>query len=336
MKRILLIAFIVVLVLGLLIPTILHYYRGTVSGTPTPTPTSNLTPTPTAIPTHTTTPTGTPTPTPTPTPAVPTVYNVGYFYASFGNSWGTSLVTVYYPATSSGAPDPSGAPYPAVIFAGGSLTINEFYTWVGNLLAPNGYVVALVQVPDVIGSDYQQWADSIKDGITYLEGLNSGSSTLAGMISGVFGAAGHSSGADGVLLAAAQDSRISAVVAQAPTSPLSDPASQKVYDTAGLITAPVQIMAGSDDLLVDPSDSQHFYPVLKPPKEFVEIRGAGHLSFTDIHLDSTGVSTIEKYMKDWFDYYLKGDSSIYTYIFGSGAQNDLATGTLSALQCQPQ
>jgi pimeloyl-ACP methyl ester carboxylesterase len=211
------------------------------------------------------------------------------------------------------------------------LTINEFYPWVGNLLAPSGYVVALVQVPDLIGSDYQQWADSIKDGITYLQELNSGSSTLAGMISDVFGVAGHSSGADGVLLAAAQDSRISAVVAQAPTSPLSDPASQKVYDAARLITAPVQIMAGSDDLLVAPSDSQHFYPVLSPPKEFVEITGAGHLSFTTFYLDSTGIPTIKKYMNNWFDYYLKGDTSSYTYIFGSEAQNDLATGTLSTL-----
>jgi predicted dienelactone hydrolase len=303
--------------------------------TPTPTPISTSTPTPTPTPA----PTPTPTPisatestvTPTPTPASSTVYRVGTLRGSFRNSWGTSSVTVYYPATRSGDPDLSGAPYPAVVYSGGSATTNDLYTWVGNLLAPGGYVVALVQVPNTLGSDYQQWADSIKDGITYLQDLNSGTGKLAGMISGVFGAGGHSSGADGVLLAAAQDSRISAVVAQAPTSPLSDRASRKVYDTAGLITAPVQIMAGSDDLLVDPSDSQHFYPVLNPPKEFVEVRGAGHLSFTTFYLDGTGIPTIKKYMKNWFDYYLKGDTSIYTYIFGSEAQNDLDTRTLSDL-----
>jgi dienelactone hydrolase len=155
------------------------------------------------------------------------------------------------------------------------------------------------------------------------------------MISGVFGAAGHSMGADGVLLAAAQDSRISAVVSQAPSSPLGDATTQKVYDAANLIHAPVMIEAGSADWIVDPSDSQHFYPILKPPKEFVEIAGGGHLDFTDVFADLTVQAIIGKYMENWFDYYLKGDTSSYTYLFGTGAQNDLATGTLSALQCQP-
>jgi dienelactone hydrolase len=201
-------------------------------------------------------------------------------------------------------------------------------------LAPLGYVVAVVQV-DTTQTDYQCWADGIKDGITYLTQQNTKSdSILNGLISGVFGAGGHSSGADGVLLAAAQDTRISAVIAQAPTSPLSDSTSQGAYNAAPLISVPVQIQAGSADLLVDPSDSQHFYPVLNPPKEFVEITGSGHLSFTDLYWVSTGVSVIENYTQNWFDYYLKGDTSNYTYIFGTGAQNDLATGALSALDVE--
>jgi predicted dienelactone hydrolase len=219
---------------------------------------------------------------------------------------------------------------------GGSDTFKEWYTWIGNLLAPSGYVVAVVQV-DTTLSDFQCWAAGIEDGITYLTQQNTKSgSILNGMMSGVFGAVGHSSGADGVLLAAAQDTRISAVIAQAPSSPLGDATTQKVYDAAKLIkSVPVQIMAGSSDLLVAPSDSQYFYPVLKPPKEFVEIAGGGHLDFTDLYLHPSAVPIIEKYTKNWFDYYLKGDTSSYTYIFGTGAQNDLATGALSALEFAP-
>ena len=350
MKRVLLIVFIVALVLAVLIATILTQCRGTVSETPTPTPTSNLTPTPTPTPTptHTVTPTRTPTPTPTPTPAAPTAYNVGTFDASFANSWGTSSVTVYYPATSSGAsqpPDRSGAPYPSVVFTGGLMGFNWLYTWVGNMLASDGYVVAVVQVYNLTGSDVQQWADSIKDGISYLQMQNSGSSILAGMMSGVFGAAGHSMGGAGALLAASQDSRISAVVSMAAPSPNMTstmmgmpPPSQTfgpVYEAAKLIRVPTQIMAGSSDTIVPPSASEYYYPVLGGPKEFVEIAGAGHLDFIDnilgILSNPAYQQIFEKYMTNWFDYYLKGETSNYTYIFGTGAQNDLSTGTLSAL-----
>jgi pimeloyl-ACP methyl ester carboxylesterase len=186
-------------------------------------------------------------------------------------------------------------------------------------------------------TDYQQWADSLKDGITYLIAQNTApSSKLYGMISGVFGVIGHSSGADGALLAAAQDTRISAVIAQAATSPLSDSYSIPVYGNASLITAPVQLQIGSADLIVAPSDCEHFYPVLKSPKEFVEITNAGHMSFMDIGTGYPENAYINKYMVNWFDYYLKGDTSNYTYIFGNGAQNDLATGALSVLEFAPQ
>jgi dienelactone hydrolase len=142
------------------------------------------------------------------------------------NTWGTTSVTVYYPATRSGTSQPansSGASYPSVVFAGGLMGINSVYTWIGDALAGKGYVVAVVQVPNITGSDVQQWADSIKDGISYLQMQHSGYSNLAGMVSGVFGAAGDSMGGAASLLAASQDNRIRAVVSMAPPSPTSPP-----------------------------------------------------------------------------------------------------------------
>lgn len=62
--------------------------------------------------------------------------------------------------------------------------INSVYTWIGDALAGKGYVVVVVRVPNITGSDVQQWADSIKDGISYLQMQHSGSSDLAGMVSG--------------------------------------------------------------------------------------------------------------------------------------------------------
>jgi dienelactone hydrolase len=216
--------------------------------------------------------------------------------------------------------------------------IRYVYTWVGYSLASLGYVVAVVQVPNLFGTDDQQWADAIKDGISYLQAQNSSSSVLEGMISGVFGAAGHSMGGGGVLLAASQDSRISAVVSMAPPSPsmgIGGSLFQKVYDGAKLIRVPVQILAGSADILVPATASQAYYPVLGAPKEFVEISGAGHTDYIDMPLNATALNTVEKYTKNWFNYYLKGDTSCYTYIFGAEAQNDFASGALSALDFAP-
>jgi hypothetical protein len=36
-------------------------------------------------------------------------------------------------------------------------------------------------------------------------------------------------------------------------------------------------------------------------------------------------------MVNWFDYYLKEDTSKHSALFGTEAQNDLAAGALSAL-----
>jgi hypothetical protein len=210
-------------------------------------------------------------------------------------------------------------------------------------LAPGGYVVALVTVPNILGSDYQQWADSIKDGITYLQAQNSGSSTLAGMISGVFGAAGHSMGADGVLLAAEQDSRIKAVISMAASSPFNDSTAQYIYNAAGSITAATMLQATADDNIVIPASSEYFYPVLTCPKEFINITPDGdlldgHFLYTDMGQSDPQTpagATLLKYTSNWFDYYLKGDTSKYTDIFGTRAQNDLAAGALSALELAP-
>ncbi len=288
MRRVLLIAFIVALLLAVLVPTVLHESRGAISVTPTSTPTPLLSPTPTPTPTPKTTPTPTrtpaltPTPTPTSTPAIPTAYSVGTFSGSFANSWGSNSVTIYYPASTSGAPEMSGAPYPSVVFVGGYMGFNWMYTWVGNVLASNGYVVAVVQVPSITGSDVQQWADSIKDGISYLQAQNSGSSTLAGMMSGVFGAAGHSMGGAGALLAASQDSRISAVVSMAAPSPISqctnvlcsmfsgsDPEAtfRKVCNAAELIHVPVQLVSGSADDMADPAGTHYYSNYIHAPWE---------------------------------------------------------------------
>jgi predicted dienelactone hydrolase len=272
-------------------------------------------------------------------------YSVSKFSGSFSNDWGRNSVTVYYPTSL------KSTPCPAVIFAGGWMGFNFAYNWVGQTLASQGIVTAIIQVPNLFSTNVQQWADGLKGGITWLQAQNSASSKLNGMISGTFGVAGHSMGGAGVLLAASQDSRISAVVSMAPPSPnmtpslfsqllfSSMPSPQEtfgsVYQAAKLIRVPVLIIAGNSDTIVSPLATKDYYPVLSTTKEFVEITGVGHLDYTDIFSNASYLQTIEQYTRNWFDYYLKGNTSTYTYMFVTGAQNDLASGVLSDLEFEP-
>ena len=111
-----------------------------------------------------------------------------------------------------------------------------------------------------------------------------------------------------------------------------------VYEAAKTISVPVMIVSDSKDSMAPPQYNEEYYPILKGAKQFVEVYsatgglfGEGHLDYLDILADANARSTIQKYTRNWFDYYLKGDTSKYTYIFGTGAQNDLASGALSAL-----
>jgi predicted dienelactone hydrolase len=268
-------------------------------------------------------------------------------YASFNNSWGRNSVTVYYPATSAGlnrSPDRSGAPYPSVVFTGGYLATASSYTWLGNLLASDGYVVAITTVPNITGCNVTQWADAISGGITYLQSHGT-SGTLAGMISGVLGVGGHSMGGAGALLEAGSDTRVSAVVAMAPPSPNMPPSPlfsscpdpsvsfTPCYSATQVITAPTQIQsADADTTYVPPQYAPYYYEALTCPKELIDISNGTHLDWIDGFSNSARLAIAERYTESWFDYYLKGDTSDYTYIFGTGAQNDLASGVLVDLE----
>jgi dienelactone hydrolase len=280
-------------------------------------------------------------------------YVVGTVQGAYVNKWGTYLATIYYPALRSGAnvpPNRAHAPYPGVVFAHGLLANKDEYKSVGNQLASWGYVALLFSTPNARSGHLDQWSEGISSGITHLTELSSSdSSTLTGMVdSAKLGAMGHSMGGAGAILATADDSRIKSTVALAPANPRHGPSDfAKALEASKTLKVPVQIQVGSKDGLT-PKDSVHEYYVNLPglaAKEYVEIKGGGHVNFTDINtkllsiVDPGSTLSLDRqhqiswpFFTAWFQYFLKGDMSYETDLFGARAQNALTSNALSALE----
>jgi len=280
-------------------------------------------------------------------------YVVGTVQGAYVNKWGTYLATIYYPALRSGGdvpPNRAHAPYPGVVFAHGFLANKDEHKSIGNQLASWGYVALLLSTPNARSGHLGQWSEGISSGITYLTALSSSdSSILTGMVdSAKLGAMGHSMGGAGAILATANDSRIKSTVALAPANP-SHGSSEfaKALEASKTLKVPVQIQVGSKDGLT-PKDSVHEYYVNLPglaAKEYVEIKGGGHVNFTDIKTKLLSIvdpgSTLSlgqqheiswPFFTAWFQYFLQGDMSYEADLFGARAQNALTSNALSALE----
>jgi len=278
---------------------------------------------------------------------------VGRVQGSYVNKWGTYKVTIYYPALQSGEstpPDRAKNPYAAVVFAHGILANKDEYKWIGNQLASSAYVTLLFSTPNAGIRQVDQWSEGISGGITYLNELSSSdTSILRGMVdSARIGAMGHSMGGAAAILATVNDSRIKSTVALAPANPRHvPPASRKALEAAKAVKVPVQIQVGSKDGLT-PKDTVHEYYANLPgvaAKEYVEIKGGGHLRFTDIGTRLLGIldpgATLsldreheisQSFFTAWFQYFLRGDVTFEPYLFGARARNALESGALSALE----
>ena len=280
-------------------------------------------------------------------------YIVGRVQGSYSNKWGTYKVTIYYPALQSGENTPpkrAKMPYAAVVFAHGILANKDEYKWIGNQLASSGYVTLLLSTPKPGSREVDQWSDGISDGITYLNELSSSdTSILRGMVdSGRIGAMGHSMGGAAAILATANDSRIKSTVALAPANPRhASSVFGKALEAAKTLGVPVQIQVGSKDHMT-PKDTVHQYYVNLPglaAKEYLEIKGGGHVRFTDIGIRLLSIldrgATLgldrqheisQSFFTAWFQYFLYGDATFEPYLFGAHAKNILESGALSALE----
>ena len=80
----------------------------------------------------------------------------------FENRWGTYSATHFSPTQE------SGVAHPAIVFVHGFHAQKEWYSWIGDCLASQGYSALLFTVPSRRLQDPRQWSDGIKSAIDYL------------------------------------------------------------------------------------------------------------------------------------------------------------------------
>ena len=261
-------------------------------------------------------------------------------------------VTIFYPSLSSGnssQPDRTGAPYPAIVFGHGFACTKDDYSWIGNCCAAHGYVSILFTTPSQFSffSAFPQSTDGFSLAIDYLTSLNEDEGgLLEGMVDEeLIGVMGHSMGAMAALEAAANDTRIKAVVSLAPGYFDFLSFSDVYLEACESIVVPTQLILGSEDTICLPSGARNYYDALSSERELLIINGTFH----DLGIWNAGNepdwlglipgydpvtqeyyrNTTTRYFLSWFNYHLYNSSDYQPYIYGEEAWSDLESGVLS-------
>ena len=189
----------------------------------------------------------------------------------FENRWGTYSATHFSPTKE------SSTAHPVIIFVHGFRAQKEWYSWIGDCLASQGYSALLFTVPSTKLPKPKQWSDGIRSAIDYL--LSKESPVYDRICSEKIGAMGHSMGGLGALIAGSEDPRIKCIVGLAPAIlPEFLSISKEIYG----ISTPIQLQIGSNDGLIPPENVKTFFNGLtSKQKSYIEIKGGNHIRFLD-------------------------------------------------------
>lgn len=291
-------------------------------------------------------------------PAPPTQegpYRIGqYEFLYWTGGPGFQNARVSYPATANGwlkPADRTEGTYPVVVLAPASWVGFDYFDWIIGYLTSHGYIVLSYYPPNILSTDPYMHTKNIKAAITKVLAENTAwGSPIRGLVStDKVAAAGASLGGAGALAAAAQDSRIDAVVALTPGYDPADPDTyNRVEADVRNIRVPTLIESGQNDCISPGAGKRYYNDVPGAYKQYVEIGGANHVQFLDDQGASVpipgvpedcdpGVSydsqhhTGNVYATAFLEYFLKGRTQFGTYLFGAHAQADRASGVLSDL-----
>lgn len=272
-------------------------------------------------------------------------FAVGYEDRQMPGASGDQVDTrIYYPALTRGlrvAADPGAAPYPVIVLSHGFkpflLAAGVSYrsnTFLAEHLASLGYVVIC---PDLssnnvyFGSNGSGQANSRRDGedalaaIDFVTALGQDAShpLFALIDEDRAGLVGHSRGADGSLIAAADEvvargaqARVRAVVAMAP--PATDARNSNAPLQFGdFSSTPTLLIAATEDGIAPLADQQAILSFAGAPSWLFEIVGGNHSQYKDSasRILSDGVATLSladqqaicrRYAGAWLHRHVKG------------------------------
>jgi predicted dienelactone hydrolase len=198
---------------------------------------------------------------------------------------GSGPVTAPYQGVLNAPLDPSGGPYPIVLFSHGSCGYAYQSTFLTPLLATRGYIVVapphpgntIFEFPDcrTSGAQVASFLERPADMTFVLDQILAAgadpASPFFGLVDGTRVAmTGHSFGGMTTFRVTAADPRITVAVAMAPATPAS-----ASFDVPSLI------MLGNADGVVNNPAARTAYTASQEPKLLVEVEHSGHYTFSD-------------------------------------------------------
>ncbi|MEZ6188680.1 MAG: hypothetical protein R3F62_27220 [Planctomycetota bacterium] len=280
-------------------------------------------------------------------PDQPGAYAVGRLDETLqGASGDRPDVRIYYPATQAGSgatPDPSGGPYPVVVYNHGFkppiISFGIGYrnnTFIAERLASFGYVVACVDLATNNSLFRTGQENSDRDAadtiaaLDHFERINADAThPLFGLLDPTRAAlGGHSRGGDGALIAGAQEvqargaaSRVRALFVFGPPSTDSQNGNRPLV-FGNFSSLPLLAVAGSADGVAPPSQQRAILAQAGAPSMLVELAGGNHSQFKDndtfILGDSAATlpladqqAACQRYVTAWLGTHVKGQAGTF-------------------------
>ncbi|GAB4059219.1 alpha/beta hydrolase family protein [Catellatospora paridis] len=262
--------------------------------------------------------------------STPGAYAVGYVDASVSASGRSFSARIYYPAAAAGQNAAVAAGrFPAIAFGHGFLqSVSKYYSTMQHL-ASWGFVVAAPTSQGSLFPSHSAFADDLNAQLTWLVAQDStaGSRFNAHIVTTKLGLSGHSMGAGASVLAAARNPAVTTVanLAAAETNP-------SAATAAAAVRVPMMLVAGEKDGTAPIASHQRpIYNAKPAPKQLRTIVGGFHCGFIDsssVFCDSGTITRAiqlqitRRVLTDWFRYYLAGDTTAYSAVWGPGATGD--------------
>jgi len=230
-------------------------------------------------------------------------------YTAPSNS-GYAAGRVYYPCNISGT-------HGATTLTGGYTNTYSNMVWAANHLASWGYIVFAMTPNNIYGVN-SSWTSAHKAGIAQLkkENTRSGCAIKGKVNTSKLQIMGFSKGGGGTLLASSSlGSAIKTTQAIAPYMDYS-------YSLSG-IKSPTICYTGTSDIIASPSAVVTMYNKLPSvAKTLAYFSGASHTDWMPGSSNNTTTSRGKKYITAFMLYFMDGNSSYKTYLYGTEHSKD--------------
>jgi hypothetical protein len=195
-------------------------------------------------------------------------------------------------------------------------------------LALNGYIVCAVN-SDPLTSFHTGVSNEAEAERLTVNYVSLSSFSLANAVDlEAIGALGHSRGGDSVIIQAATDNRIKAILGMGVANETG------AFNASRYVEVPAMLILGSVDPNAPLEETVSYYNNFAGPKEYIEIAGAGHdLGIWngvpyEFDYNQTTTPTTQKYVLSWFNYFLYSNSTALNVFSDSGLTHDASLGII--------